>query len=131
MKLYIHHLTTNCKTIALLIVVLFFAACKNGNENIPFPSDEAGFAKPVSKPFKLSEPKKIDWIVTNTDTLKLPPPRRIDFDKIPSRPFYPDGFHPLVKPMDKKTFDLSTLPDTAFNYDDLPAEPLRFKTYRL
>jgi len=87
-----------------LAALVWVVACKNVNRDVPFPSDEKEFATPVPKPFKLSEPRKIDWVFTNTDTLNLPLPKRIDFNKIPSKGFYPDGFHPL-------TFESQTLID--------------------
>ena len=74
---------TNGKAINCLALLFIIAACMNGNRNIPFPAQETEFAKPMSRPFTFSEPKKIDWIVTNIDTLNFPPPKKIDFNNIP------------------------------------------------
>ncbi|MCW3120402.1 MAG: hypothetical protein JWM28_4484, partial [Chitinophagaceae bacterium] len=89
---------------------------------------ENEFSLPVSQPLKFSEPKKIDWQVTRTDTAKPPEVRKFDFDKLPSQPFYPDGFHSLEKPITESKFDINKLPDTAFDFDKIPSLPLHLQT---
>jgi hypothetical protein len=48
---------------------------------------------------------------------------------IPEIPFDSLGFLPLAKQPDEVPFDLDKLPDSAFNYNDLPSRTFSFKVF--
>jgi signal transduction histidine kinase/ligand-binding sensor domain-containing protein len=122
-------LTTGNK-ILLLYSMSFFAltSCNSKRDPVPFPLQETEFPQPVTSPLKFSEPKKINWVTRISDSVQPPEVKKIDFDKLPSKPFYPDGFLPLAKPMEESKFDINHLPDTAFNFDNIPAQHLQMQT---
>lgn len=110
------------------VFMLCMAACKNSNEDIPFPSEETEFAQPVSRPFKFAEPEKIDWVISNPDSFKTISARKFDFYKLPSKPFNIGKPVSLTKTMEESKLNWDSLPDTVFNLKDLPTQPLQFKT---
>ena len=112
----------------LLPITIWLAACSGTPDEVPFPAEESEFAKPVSRPFKFSEPKPIEWEVFDTKSLKQPLVKKFNFNSIPRKPFNIGYPSPLKKPIEKKAFDWSQLPDTVFDYNNLPTQPLRFKT---
>ena len=114
------------KSLFPALVLLFISSCKN-TSNIPFPENESEFAQPVSKLFKLSEPQKIKWEIPNPDSIKPVTQTKIDLDKLPTKPFDMGGFQPFAKPMTETKIDWNNLPDTAFSYEDLPTQKLKFK----
>jgi len=73
------------------VLLIAFSSCNTNNKKVPFPAQEIEFTAPVSIPLKFSEPKKLNWVTTIPDTVKPPEIKTIDFSKMPSRPFYPDG----------------------------------------
>jgi len=110
------------------IVLVAFSSCNTKKEPVPFPAQETEFTTPVTIPLIFSVPKKINWLTTVPDSVKPPDIKTIDFNKMPSRPFYPDGFRPLNKPMEESKFDMSSLPDTSVDIDKIPARHLQLKT---
>ena len=84
--------------ITTLIFLLLLISCRNQPSTIPFPKDQNEFAPPEVFPLQFSEEKKIDWIPKDTGFQKAPEIRKADLEKIPSRPFYPEGFLPINKP---------------------------------
>ena len=121
---------TNIKRVLPLYVILTLTvvACNSKKDPVPFPAGETEFAQPVTSPLKFSEPKKINWVTRIPDSTKPREVKNIDFDKLPSKPFYPDGFRPLNKPMEVSKFDINNLPDTAFNFDNIPVQHLQIQT---
>ncbi len=109
------------------IFLVAFSSCNTKKTAVPFPAEETEFTAPVTIPLKFSEPKKINWITTIPDTVKPPEIKTIDFNKMPSKPFYPDGFRPLNKPMEESKFDISSLPDTSIDMDKIPARHLQLQ----
>jgi signal transduction histidine kinase/ligand-binding sensor domain-containing protein len=108
------------------VIVLFFiaAACNNRKESIPFPEEMTG-PQPVSLPIKFSESVSIsNWPATRP--LK-PVIKKFNFDKLPSKPFDTSGFESFSKPPEEIPFDWNKIPDTVFNYDNLPSRPLKFE----
>src|SRR5258705_3408628 len=115
---------TTINRICLPAVLSFFLqACNDKKESIPFPNDTG--PKPVTTAFKFTEVKDLKWPV-NSIPLRTQI-KKIDFDKIPERPFDSSGFISLAKKPEEVPFDWDKLPDTAFDYDNLPSKPLRFK----
>ena len=119
---------TNYRLVFFAASFIIITTGCNNRKIVPFPSDETEFAKPVSEPLKFSQPKKIDWIITRTDTAKPAVTRKINLDNLPSKTFNPDGFHQLESPMEETRFDINTLPDTVLNVENIPSQPLRFQT---
>ncbi|HYM94041.1 MAG TPA: two-component regulator propeller domain-containing protein, partial [Chitinophagaceae bacterium] len=107
--------------------IIFIEACNSVPPAIPFPENETEFSQPVSMPFKFSEPKKITWETPNPDSIKPITETKLDFNKLPSKPFDIGDFHPLKKPMDEINFDLNHLPDTVFDLNKLPSQKFTFR----
>ncbi len=120
----------NIKQQVFLIATTLLAitSCNHTPHSVPFPADEPEFALPVTSPLKFSTPKKIDWVTTSPDSIKPPDVKKINFDQLPSRPFYPDGFRPLDQPMHETKFNINNLPDTTININNFPATHLPIET---
>jgi signal transduction histidine kinase len=113
----------------LFLASLFFLlGCENNNNSIPFPSEENELAQPASRPLKFSERVSIKWEVTNPDSIRPLTEKKFDFNKLPSKPFDIGDPKPLLKPLSEQKFDFDAIPDTAFNYDKLPTQKLKFIT---
>jgi signal transduction histidine kinase/ligand-binding sensor domain-containing protein len=110
-----------------LVLVLF--SCEDKGKPIPFPENKTEFLPPSSEPLRFSEPQKIEWQVNDSTTFERPVAIKVDLASVPSKPFYPDGFIPLNKPMVE--MDLKMKQDTVINFKELPSEPIRFKTSML
>ena len=117
---------TKLKVFFPALALLFISSCKNTPGNIPFPENETEFPQPVSRPFKFSEPWKINW--SDSVTGIKPLVKKFDFDKLPVKIFDSTGFLPFAKKPEEVQFNWDKLPDTVFNYDNLPSKPLRFET---
>lgn len=107
--------------------IIFLQACQTTPSEIPFPEHETEFSQPVSMPYKFGEPKKIKWESPNPDSIKPVTETKLDFNKLPFKPFDIGDFRPLLKPMDEIKFDLNSLPDTVFDFDKLPTQKITFK----
>jgi signal transduction histidine kinase/ligand-binding sensor domain-containing protein len=57
--------------------------------------------------------------------------KKLDIDALPSTPYDASGFRPFASAPEEVHFDFNTLPDSTFNLDKIPSEPLRFKTSAL
>ncbi len=119
------------RLVILLTFALCVASCRNTSDKVPFPGEETEFTQPHRKPFKFSEPLTIAWKRLGSDSIKPPGIKKFSLDKIPSTPFNLGGEKPLVKPLEEKPFDWSSLPDTTFNINDLPADTLKNRTIKL
>ncbi|WP_198669829.1 sensor histidine kinase [Cognataquiflexum aquatile] len=110
------------------IILVLISSCDGGNKAIPFPSEEKEFEIPKSTKLQFSEPKKFDWKVSVSQELKSAPVRKVNFEKLPSKPFYPDGFLPLLSTPSEVKFDFIQLPDTVIDFKNLETKPLKFQT---
>ncbi len=121
------------KSFSLLLsfLLIFAAGCRNTSEDVPFPTEETEFSQPVTKPFKFSEPLTIKWKTVGADSIKPPSTKKFSLAKIPSKPFNIGGAKPLPKPLMEKSFDWNSLPDTAFNMNDLPADTMKNRIIKL
>src|SRR4030095_15601413 len=107
-----------------LCAFLFLAvSCSNNKTSIPFP-EEMERPLPVTKALHFTEPINLSW---PKGTPVKPVVKKFDFNKLPSRPFDASGFVPFSKPPEEHPFDFDKLPDTVFNYDQLPTMPLKFE----
>jgi signal transduction histidine kinase/ligand-binding sensor domain-containing protein len=120
-----------CLLSACLSGIIFIQSCKYTPSGIPFPEHETEFAQPVTMPYKLSEPKKIKWESPNPDSIKPITETKLDFNKLPSKPFDIGDFRPFKKPMNGMKFDLNSLPVTTFDLDKLPSQKITFKVSML
>jgi signal transduction histidine kinase/ligand-binding sensor domain-containing protein len=111
----------------ILLFMLTFS-CDRKQASVAFPLNETEFSIPESQPLSFSEPKKIEWLVNDSTTFSPPLVKKVDLENVPAKPFYPDGFFPLKRPMEVASLDFNILPDTLFNGKDLPASPIDFTT---
>ena len=119
------------KSLLILCMILLFMlafSCDRKQESVAFPLNETEFSIPESQPLSFSEPKKIEWLVNDSTTFSPPLVKKVDLENVPAKPFYPDGFFPLKRPMEVASLDFNILPDTLFNGKDLPASPIDFTT---
>ena len=119
---------TSIQLLYCTLILVLISACTRSTKPVPFPADNNEFATPVTTALQLSEPRKIEWKVSNTEGIKPAVVRKVNFDKLPSKPFYPDGFLPLDAPAKEVKFDFNQLPDTLIDFKNIEAKPLRFKT---
>ena len=113
------------RSIFLVFICFIFSGCWLSSHPVPLPINEAEFSKPVQKPIKFSAPVKVKWY---TDTISQGHVYPFDITKLPSRYFNPTGFELIQKPMSTKPFNYDTAPDSAFDLDAIPSEPLVIKT---
>ncbi len=118
-------------SLLLSFLLLCVSGCRNTSDQVPFPAEETEFSQPVSKPFKFSEPLTIKWKTVGADSIKPPSIKKFYLDKIPSKPFNIGGAKPLPKPLTEKPFDWNSLPDTAFNINNLPADTMKNRIIKL
>ena len=121
---------THCKPLNFLsaITFLLIGSCNSITNPVPFPVNETEFTQPISTQLKFSESQKIKWITNIPDSISPVEINKIDFDKLPVKPFYPDGFRSLAKPLSESTFDISRLPDTILHFDQIPVQHLKIQT---
>lgn len=119
-------LTISPKFFPAVLIVLAAVSCTSRN-TIPFPIEESGYAQPVSKPFKFTEPQPLKWITINPDSTKPPKSIPLDIDKLPSKPFTINDFKPLKQPVQVTKLDWDNIPDSAVNLDTIPGKPFDFK----
>ncbi len=110
----------------IFTALLFLIAC-NEKKNIPFPEEESGFAQPVSKTLRFTEPRPLQFSAANIDTIRQPKAIYFDFDKLPSKAFTVNNFKPLKGPIQTTALDWDNIPDSLLNFDTLPAKPFRLK----
>jgi len=115
------------KIIIFTYATIALASCKNASYNIPFPYNETEFVQPISKPFKLSQPEKLKWDTINFNKYKSISQAKIDFDKLPSKPFDTTGFKPFSQPMSQTRISWDHLHERSFSFKKLPKVKFKFK----
>jgi len=110
---------------------LIFSGCWLSNRPLPIPLYGTEFPVPIQKNVVFSEPKKIIWNVVRSDSIHQGHLSHFDINKLPSQPFNPAGFRPVLKPAVTTSFRYNNLPDTILNLDLVPAKPLISKTLLL
>jgi signal transduction histidine kinase/ligand-binding sensor domain-containing protein len=111
----------------VFLTCLVFSGCWFSNRNIPLPDNASEFSKPVQKPFQLSEPRKIKWNPVHHDSSIHGQISPFDMNKLPVHSFNPEGFNALLNPMKSIPFHYNNLPDSSFDLDKIPSEPLILK----
>jgi signal transduction histidine kinase/ligand-binding sensor domain-containing protein len=114
--------------LAVTLLLLLLSRCNQFEKTVSFPSGDKGFSDPLSRPLKFSNPVSIQWETVPPDSIRPMETRHFDFNKLPAKPFYIGEPQPLMKPLVEQKFDWNHLPDTAFNYENLPSQKLRFRT---
>ena len=112
----------------VFLVCLIFSGCWFSNRNIPLPENTFEFSKPVQKAFQLSEPRKIKWNPAHHDSSIHGQVSSFEINKLPVRSFYPEGFNALLNPMKSFPFHYDNLPDSSFDLNKIPSEPLILKS---
>ena len=111
-----------------LLIIIFGVGCNNGSKNIPFPQDEMEYAQPVSRSYKLGDSIPIKWTETPMDSIKPSNIKKFSYAALTAKPFDIGGFTPLTSPLEEESFNWNSLPDTVFDYKNLPTQKLAFKT---
>ena len=106
-----------------MLSILVFAACNLHPAHVPFPEDESGFAQPLVKPFKFSNPVPFQCQIKDADSLKPPKVLPLDLDKLPTKPFAFNDFKPLKDPIQQTKLDWDNIPDSIINFDAAPPKP--------
>lgn len=119
-----------CNNAVIVFFFLCITAC-NSKKAVPFPTDIAGEAIPVSKPLQLSEAKTLEWQTINPDSLKFPKTTRFDMQKLPVKPFRVNDFKPLKKPAEPRKLDWDNIPDSVINLDTIPTRPFTLQQFLL
>jgi len=111
-------------------VALLFA-CTRGPKQVPFPSDESEFSQPTSKPLKLGNPVPIEWEEIDAAKFRAGPVRKLNVKSLPAKPFTIGYPFKMPVPPTVKELDWNAVPDTVFDFNSLPSQPLKFKTFVL
>ncbi len=111
-----------------IFVCFIFSGCWFSDRQIPLPQDDAEYPPPSQKALKFSAPKKFKWNVVSVDSIHRGQILPFDISNLPFQPFNPAGFNPLPNPAIQTAFHYNTLPDTVLNLDNIPSEPLDYKS---
>lgn len=115
----------------ILLCFLTGGGCTNTKEAPPFPYLETEYNQPITKSFEFSEPDTIVWTKKDPTTLKLPPTKKFNWDKLPTKTVDFGLPEPLKAKIETKPFNLDNLPYTSFSLDSLPAANLNIKIREL
>lgn len=124
-------LTQAQRLLTFSISVIFLVACSGGSGKVPFPVDESEFSQPPSKPLKLGEPVAIEWEELSAELFKSGPVKKLNVKSLPAKPFTIGYPFTMPVPPTVKELDWDAVPDTVFDINALPAQPLKFKTFVL
>ena len=116
--------------LVIAIISFYLSSCNSTVADIPFPVGDSGYPQPVTQPLVLSAPKKLNWQTLKTGKI-IPTVRKFDLKSLPSTPYDPIGFQPFKKPPEVSHLDFNSLPDSAFDIEKIPSEPLGLKKYVL
>jgi len=111
---------------SLIAIQLLILACGSRYDEVPFPADEIGFYQPGKEKIRFSSPRQIEW-PTNAKHVK-PVYRKFNFNKLPLSIFDSTGFLSFSKKPIKTYFNLDSLPEKDFDYNNLPCKRLKFDT---
>ncbi|NVJ47597.1 MAG: hypothetical protein HWE07_10730, partial [Cytophagia bacterium] len=112
----------------LVFIALLTISCqeKNGSQDVKVNSAE--FEEPRTIPLEFSEPKQINWEVTDMNDFDRMNERKVNIQSFPRKPFYPDRFIPLKTPMTTNEVLFESLMDSSLNFSELPSIKIDFKT---
>jgi signal transduction histidine kinase/ligand-binding sensor domain-containing protein len=114
------------KQFYVLLISLLFTACRFSNKEIPMPENEREYSLPVQKPLKFTPAKKIKWINVAADSIHQGKTIPLNLNTVAYTPFNPENFKPVDKPV-SRSLSLDKIPETDFDIDKIPAEPIVFK----
>ncbi len=116
--------------LVIALTSLYLASCNSTVVDIPFPFSDSGYPQPVTMPLVLTAPKKLNWVTLKTGKI-TPTVRKFDLKGLPSTPYDPVGYEPLKQAPEVSHLDFNSLPDSAFDLEKIPSEPLALKKYVL
>jgi len=116
--------------LVVAIITSYLSSCNSAVVDIPFPVGDSGNPQPVTQPLVLSAPKKLDWRIVKTGKI-TPTVTKFNLKSLPSTPYDPVGFQPFNKAPEVSRLDFNSLPDSAFDFEKIPSEPLGLKKYVL
>ena len=105
------------KHLSVFLSCFMFSGCWFSSHPVPMPLNESQFSKPVQKPIKFSETRKIKWKEVAADSIHPGHVIPFDISKLPFRPLNPTGMVPLLNPTVQEPFQYDKLPDTILNMD--------------
>lgn len=114
--------------LSIVAAVFLMAACSGGSTKVPFPAEASEFAQPEPKPLKLGDPVSIEWEEFDASSVKTVL-KKFNFKALPSKPFNIGYSSKLPAPPTVKDLNWDAIPDSAFDINSLPSQPLKFKTY--
>ena len=125
------NLKSHPKELVLLFAIMLMmvlSSCNQKSDSVPFSQEKSEFLPPSSQPMRFSEPQKIEWRVNDSTNFQPAIPVKVHLEKLPSKPFYPDGFIPVKAPMEETSFKFNTDHDTIINFKELPSKSIKFST---
>ena len=122
--------TKPCHIIIAALALFAITSCNNRVTEVPFPYSDSVLPQPKTVPIQLDTIKKFEWQTVKADGVK-PIVGKLDIASLPTTPFKPVGFTPFPTPIDEASFNLNSLPDTAFNIGKIDSRPLGFKVSAL
>ena len=112
----------------VLIGCTVFSGCWFANQSLPLPVNLTEYSPPVQKPFKFGKAVKFKWNTVPQDSIHPGRLSYFDINKLPFRQLYTTGFVAMPQPPTVTSFSYGSLPDTVFDMNALPTEPLKIKT---
>jgi hypothetical protein len=68
-----------------LLTLLILAGCSTTPHNVPFPGQKTELAQPVTKKLHFSEAQKINWRITDLNSVKSVIHTKFELNKLPSQ----------------------------------------------
>ena len=109
-------------------IVLSTTSCEEKYVSADVTIDSVEFDEPRVIPLEFSEPKQINWEVTDINGFDRMSERKVNIQSFPQKPFYPDRFIPLKTPMTENEVLFDSFVDSSFNFSELPSSKIEFKT---
>ncbi len=116
--------------LVIAIISFYLFSCNSTVADVPFPVSDSGYPQPVTQPLVLSAPRTLNWVTLKKGKI-TPTVRKFDLKSLPSTPYDPSGFQAFKKAPEVSTIDFNSLPDSAFNLDQIPSTSLELKKYIL
>ncbi|WP_339657462.1 two-component regulator propeller domain-containing protein [uncultured Maribacter sp.] len=105
--------------IPIIFGIILFAACADNNEIPPFPTAETEFKQPITKSFEFSKPDTLVWTTKETNSLNRLLNKKFSWEKLPSKKIDLGLPMPFKANIEKKPFNLESLPYSPFSMDSL------------
>ncbi|PZX58120.1 sensor histidine kinase [Algoriphagus chordae] len=118
-----YHISTYFICLCWLLLV---SACQQNHE-VAFPENPSDYQNPEVKPFEMPKGKPLTWNVIHTEDLPIGVDYPIDFDKLPSRPFFLHDFKPLKSPIYKTSMNWDAQPEIPYQLDTITGQTVNVK----